>query len=595
MTTILTPSVTDSEKLALEAKVFSHSFDAIAICDQSLKVITINQSFTSITGFELTHVQDSELQLWLSYDAVSWEPICQILEQEHVYQCERECPHREGFLFPSKITIYKMYSDLNEAPYYMFFINDLRAQRQCESQMMELMYTDGLTHLPNQLLMRDRLEQALIKAERYQRYVGLVFVDIDHFSSLNESIGHSGGDDVLKEFALRLQARMRSSDTVSRYSADQFIVLSADMVSSRDIQAVLSKIRAIVSKPFETSDGRALMLTVTTGAAVYPVHGTTRQKLLQHAESALGEAKQSGRGQSVIYNPTYHEASMLNKRIETELRQALADKQFVLYYQPQFDMISGNLLSLEALIRWRHPERGLILPGAFIGIAEKSGLILPISDWVLEQACHQQRRWQEMNLDPVPVAINVCATQFRQDLVGVMKRALRRYRLDASLIQLELTESMIMDDVDHVIEALRALKSMGIKLAIDDFGTGYSSLSYLSRFSLDKLKVDRSFVKTILTSEDPLPIPQAIISLAHTLKLKVTAEGVETPEQVAYLRKHLCDEAQGFLLSPPLPSEEISQWLSRKDQLASSLGAKWGSFSAVNDNNNNENEILMGI
>ncbi|MES2207771.1 MAG: EAL domain-containing protein [Pseudomonadota bacterium] len=571
------------ERLLIEAQVFVHSRDAIAICDMNLKVMAVNKAFSEITGFESSDVIGDNFQSLVAPEGLNWPDLELILKEESFLQGERDCPSKDGSTFPAVLSLYRINLVLRHSYYYLAFISDLREERARKCEMVELMYRDTLTHLPNQLLLKDRLRQALLKAERYHRCVGLVFVDIDHFSIMNDSLGHEVGDYLLKAFAERLQANMRASDTVCRYSADQFLILSTDMVSSKDIQAVLTKIHSIVSTAFELPDGRALMLTVTTGAAVYPEHGGTEEGLLQHAENALVEAKHKGGGQSAIYNPDRHKLMIASRQIETDLRHALANKEFLLYYQPQFEMETGRLISLEALIRWQHPEHGLMLPGTFINIAERSGLILPMSDWVLEHTCRQLCLWQEMKLDPVPVAINICASQFRQDLVHILAKMLKRYRLDPSFIQLELTESMIMDDAEYVVDALQQLKKMGIKLAIDDFGTGYSSLSYLSRFALDKLKVDRSFVQTILGSEDSLPIPQAIISLAHTLKLKVTAEGVETPEQVAFLRQHECDEAQGFLLSPPIPGPEIHLWLSEKDRLSSQYGL--GSSIQKKENN----------
>jgi diguanylate cyclase (GGDEF)-like protein len=388
-----------------------------------------------------------------------------------------------------------------------------------------------------------------------------MFLDLDRFKNVNDSLGHSVGDKLLQEVAARLKSVMRASDTVSRLGGDEFVILMPEAADQAAISVAARKVLETVSRPYSI-DGHELMSTPSLGIAIFPGDGQDVETLLRNADAAMYHAKESGRNNYQFFTQDMNARALERLSLERSLRRALERDELRLHYQPQYDLASGRVIGVEALIRWEHPEEGLISPGRFMPFAEETGLILPIGAWVLERACWQNREWQRAALPPVRMSVNISALQFRQPgFAETVRHALAVTGLEARYLELEVTESVIMHDAERVTAALSELKRMGLELAIDDFGTGYSSLSYLKRFPIDRLKIDKSFVRDIPSDGEDAAIISAIIGLTRNLGLRTIAEGVETNEQLEFLREQGCDEVQGYLLSRPLPPEACAQLL----------------------------------
>ncbi len=435
-------------------------------------------------------------------------------------------------------------------------------RKQSEDRIHFLANHDALTGLPNRSLLKDRLSQAILHAARYDRWVTVGFVDLDNFKVVNDSLGHNAGDQLLKAVASRMVACLRAADTVVRLGGDEFVVLLLDQPKNAGaISESIQKLREAIGEMVHLN-GHDLEVTSSVGIASYPGDGTDAETLIANADAAMYRAKEIGRDGQQFYTPglntKVHEKFLLHE----ELRNAVARSEFALVYQPQVDLRTGRIFAVEALIRWNHPTLGMVPPIKFISTAEETGLIVPIGDWALREACRQNKAWQQMGLPSVNVCVNLSARQFREkDLVAKVVGALKAAGLDAKYLELELTESLIMQDVDLAVAMMKELQILGVQLSIDDFGTGYSSLSALKTFPLARLKIDKSFINDIVVNENDMAVASAVISLGQKLNLRVIAEGVETDAQVAFLRKHNCDEMQGYHFSRPVPARDIPKLL----------------------------------
>jgi len=437
---------------------------------------------------------------------------------------------------------------------------DVTERTRAEQEIHQLANYDILTGLPNRNLLHDRLQQAIIQAGRSQNSVGVLFLDLDRFKGINDSLGHRAGDQLLRTVAERLRVCVRESDTLSRIGGDEFVIILS-MVSDEDgISSAATKVLGIISEPF-VIEGQELYLTASIGIAVYPNDGSDVQTLLKHADLAMYQAKDLDRNNFQFFSSDLNVKVMERMVLENSLRKALDRNEFQLYYQPQIDVQTGAVVGFEALLRWLHPELGMISPDKFIPLAEETGLILSIGEWVIRTACKQIKAWQESGLPPARMAVNLSGRQFRSRLDDVVAAILLETGLDARWLELELTESILMRNAAENLQLLQALAAMGCSLSIDDFGTGYSSLSYLKHFPLGRLKIDRSFVRDITTNPDDMAIAKIIIDMAHNLNLQVTAEGVEDHDQFALLKNYGCDEMQGFLFSKPVPADKAAQLL----------------------------------
>jgi len=415
---------------------------------------------------------------------------------------------------------------------------------------------DALTGLANRQLLVDRLREAITHAG-HTRFAVLV-VDLDRFKSINDSLGHLAGDELLSYVAQRLATLVRDTDTLARIGGDEFVLVLKGLAEPRDAETVARKILSQVALPTALGD-LEVHVSPSVGISIYPDNGTDPETLLRHADVAMYHAKKAGRNAFQFFAPAMNASARERLELESGLRAALSQRQFELHYQPKVDVLTGKIDSAEALLRWRHPTHGLVSPGEFIPLAEETGLIVPLGEWVLYEACRQARSWQSSGLQPLRVAVNLSARQFRaENLLDTVRAALAAARLEPRSLELELTESAVMQDAESSVQILRRLSDLGIRISVDDFGTGYSSLSYLRRLPLDKLKIDRAFIREIATSRDDAEIVRAIVSLAHSLHLKVIAEGVETAEQLTFLRSLGCDQYQGYHCSPPLPAAQFT-------------------------------------
>ncbi len=448
---------------------------------------------------------------------------------------------------------------------------DITERKQAEEQVQFLAYYDGLTNLPNRVLFKEHLSQALAYSQRHEQLMAVLFFDLDRFKQINDTLGHSIGDSLLKSVADRLRKGLRLSDclarqnlgeletSVGRFGGDEFTVLVPDISGAEAAAKIAQRLLEIISKPFQL-DNQEVFITASIGISIHPSDGTTAELLLKNADTAMHAAKDQGRNAYQFYSDEMHAKSFKKLSLENDLRKAVGGEEFELYYQPKLCAESGRLMGAEALIRWQHPFRGQIPPSEFIPLAEETGLIIPIGEWVLETVCRQNLSWLDSGFSPIPLAVNLSCAQFRQrSLINSISRILDMVGMDPKYMELEITESTIMQNEGESGKMLRDLKSMGIKISVDDFGTGYSSLSYLKRFTLDALKIDRSFIKDLTHDPDDRAITLAIIAMAHSLGLRVIAEGVETEQHLSVLKEHGCDEVQGYLFSPPLPADAFTQ------------------------------------
>ena len=421
---------------------------------------------------------------------------------------------------------------------------------------------DALTGLPNRTLLEDRLTQAVLHAQRNDRRVTVLFVDLDNFKLVNDSLGHNAGDELLRTIAARMVRCVRATDTVVRLGGDEFVVVLSDQAKTAgSISDTVHKIQAVIAEPIRLQD-HDLRVTSSVGIASYPVDGVDAGALMANADAAMYRAKEVGRDNFQFYSPELNTKIHGKFLLQEELRNAVARSEFVLHYQPQVELSTGRVFAVEALVRWRHPKLGMVPPVKFIPMAEETGLIVPIGDWVLREACRQNKAWRNAGLPPLVVSVNVSARQFRErDLVNRVARALKESGLEAKYLELELTESLIMQDIELAVATMKELRGLGLQLSIDDFGTGYSSLSALKTFPVARLKIDKSFIDGLLADENDRAVAGAVISLGQTLNMRVIAEGVETEAQAALLRDFKCDEMQGYLFSKPLPAEGIQDLL----------------------------------
>ena len=438
---------------------------------------------------------------------------------------------------------------------------DVIVSRERRLQMLHLAEHDALTDLPNRLLLNDRLARAIALGRRYGRRLAVLFIDCDRFKNINDTLGHAVGDQVLRSVARRLTTCVRESDTVSRHGGDEFLVLLSEVDEPSDAGLIAEKIVRSVSEPHLVG-GHELLLTASVGIALYPEDGQDAQSLIMRSDTAMYYAKNNGRDRVAFYQAGMETPASKRSSIENELQNAIDKQEFQLFYQPTIDMETGRISGAEALMRWRHPERGLVSPDQFIPAAEASGLIIPMGRWALREACRQAKEWQDQGLPAIPIAVNVSALQFRTaGFFEDIQRFLAETGLASRYLQLELTESALMVDTATTTSLLEMLKRHGLVLKVDDFGTGPSSLSYLQRCPVDVLKIDQSFVQDIEPSVESAPLVRAVIAMGKSLGCRVVAEGVETTDQYAYLRAEHCDEGQGFHFSPPVPAEVFCRML----------------------------------
>lgn len=551
-----------SAQLGLLAKVFDHSRDAIVIADSRRRILEVNPAFCEMTGYARDEVLGRNPRMFASgrHGADFYGALWSELGAQGYWQGEIYNRRKNGEVFPLWMTLIGARDSSGAVTHFIAIQTDASAYKEAEARIHRLAYYDMLTGLPNRVLLRERAAALLSLAERRGRPIALLFLDLDRFKNINDSLGHLAGDHLLEQVAARLEKSLREEDTVARLGGDEFVMVLPD-TGADGATCVARKVLDVLSTPYQVL-GRAISVTPSLGISVFPEDGGDFDALMQHADTAMYEAKAAGRGTYRFYTHALNERAVERLVIDTALRGALERAEFYLHYQPQIDLATGRIVGVEALLRWNHPEFGMVSPAKYIPMAEENGLILPIGRWVLEEACRQAMAWRAAGLPHIAMSVNISARQFQSGcLFDEVSQVLSATGLPPHHLELELTEGMLIEDVEHTVATLDGLKRAGVRLALDDFGTGYSSLAYLRRFAIDRIKIDQSFVRDLLSDADDRVIALSVIQLGHGLGLTVIAEGVETEAQAGILRDNGCDEAQGYFFGRPLLPQVVAERL----------------------------------
>jgi diguanylate cyclase (GGDEF)-like protein/PAS domain S-box-containing protein len=547
------------EMLRKQSAAITASMDGIGILDARLEFTYVNDSLARLFGHAgyQALVGRSLCDLYEPQEQVRFiTNIVPLVQERGRWRGEATGLRRDGTTFPQEISLSSI-----GAGGFVCIVRDITERTYAEEQIKHLAYHDALTNLPNRLLFKDRLTVALSHAQRDGSRLAVLFLDLDRFKVINDSLGHTIGDHLLQAVASRIQACVRDSDTVARLGGDEFIVLLPRLLHADDALPVAEKIIEAIRYPFHI-DARELFVTTSIGISLFPEDGTDAEALIKNADTAMYQAKEVGRDNYQLFNAKVSANALQRIALEHGLRRALANEEFEVHYQPIFDVRENKVTGMEALLRWNHPQMGSIPPSLFIPVAETTGVMIPIGSWALREACRQAREWHDAGHRDLSLAVNLSVTQLQQvDLVQRVAATLEETGLPPHMLELEITESSAMQSPETSIKALYDLKKLGIRISLDDFGTGHSSLSYLKRFPIDTLKIDQSFVRDIATDRDTAAIVMAIIAMAHSLRLKVIAEGVEQNEQAQFLGRHECDQMQGFLLKRPIPAREFLQFI----------------------------------
>lgn len=545
--------------------LFEHATEGIFQTTPEGRYLNANPALARIYGHAsadalITHLHDIEHQLYVDPERRA-EFVRLMQAQGAVRNFESQVYQRDGNVIWISENARVVRDADGRVQFYEGTVVDITERREHEAALEYQAHHDSLTGLPNRALLHDRIDRAITHAARNDNQVAVIFVDLDHFKLINDSLGHHVGDRLLLEVASRLQACVRSNDTVVRQGGDEFVLVLAEQHHEDEVLAVVSRLLDAVSRPW-TDNGQEYGLSCSIGVSCYPRDGEDPGALLRSADAAMYQAKAAGRSTYHFYTPELNQAISERLELENSLRHALERDEFRVFYQPRIDVASGRIVGAEALIRWDCPGKGIVPPDSFISIAEETGLIIPIGQWILREACRQNSAWRRAGLPPIAVSVNLSPIQFRHTgLVQSVADALSEAGLDPGSLELEVTESFVMHDAERINVAMQSLKALGVDIAVDDFGTGYSSLSYLKRFPVDRLKIDKSFVRDSDSDPDDAAIVRAIITLGHALGLRVVAEGVETAAHLDYLKLHGCDEVQGYYFSRPVPAASLEALL----------------------------------
>jgi diguanylate cyclase (GGDEF)-like protein/PAS domain S-box-containing protein len=552
------------DKLRQSIKVFENSAEAICITDANTKIIGINKAFTKITGYTAKEVMGKTPKILKSgkHKDDFYETMWNAILQSGHWEGEIWNRRQNGEIFLEWLHISVIRDERNQITNYLGIFSDLTLRKQTEQRLAYLVHYDDLTGLPNRTLFYELANRALYYAQQHSELVAIMFLDLDGFKYVNDTWGHLTGDLLLKKVANRLTECLRKTDTIARLGGDDFAVVLENLNNIKEVENFAQNILQAMSLSAFKLNGQETFITMSIGISLYPNDGKAVDTLLKNADMAMYRAKENGKNNYQFYIARLNMLSHQRLILETKLRHALDRDELVLYYQPQLHLGSGHIVGAEVLLRWQHPEMGLVLPYRFIPLAEETGLIVPIGEWVLQRTCWQYQRWREQGQALLRMSVNLSSRQFKQDnFIKRIGRIIDESGIDPNFLELELTESLLITDFEEVNFILHQLKEMGIQLAIDDFGTGYSSLSYLKKFPIDKLKIDQSFVRDIPNNKEDMSIIKAIIALARSLRLSVIAEGVETKSQQVFLKSLKCDEIQGYLIGRPMPEQEFIKLL----------------------------------
>ncbi|MES9879100.1 MAG: EAL domain-containing protein [Candidatus Sedimenticola sp. PURPLELP] len=549
------------EKLRQSATIFQSTLEGVIITEPNGDIVDVNNAFENITGYSREDIIGQNPRILHSgrHDAEFYNELWGILSKTGQWRGEIWNRRKSGEVYPEWLNISSISDSKGTITNYIGVFSDITSIKRSEEELDHLAHHDPLTDLPNRLLFNSHLEQTIKHAKRNNSVFAVLFMDLDRFKNINDSLGHKAGDQLLEQLADRLKDTVRVDDIVARISGDEFVILLEDIENAENTAITVEKIMTIFNHPFML-DEHEIRITASVGISLYPANGENVASLLRNADAAMYRAKDEGRNTYQFYNQEMTSIAFERVVMETALRVALTNHEFHLLYQPQVDIQSGKLIGAEALIRWNHPEIGEVLPNKFIPLAEENGLILEIGDWVLDTACAQGVRWITAGLDYGRVSVNIALPQLQQsDFVDRVKETLEKTGLAPSRLELEVTESFIMQNTEHAIQQLEALRVLGVRISIDDFGTGYSSMSYLKLLPIDKLKIDQSFVRDIPHDPNDMAITEAVIALGKALDLQIIAEGVETEEQADFLKQKGCQQAQGYLYSRPIHADRLAE------------------------------------
>ncbi|MHB8184178.1 MAG: putative bifunctional diguanylate cyclase/phosphodiesterase, partial [Candidatus Desulforudaceae bacterium] len=553
---------------ALARSIISKAHDGIITVDTSGEIKSFNPACERIFGYAPADVVGKNISMLFLPDFHDADgcTITQLTGEGEPCGVSKEVMGRrnDGTAVPIEYT----FSDfcVHKQCFVTLILRDITERKRYEETIWHQAFHDILTGLPNRMLFKDRLTLAMAHAKRNNKGLAVLFLDLDRFKLINDTLGHNVGDQLLYYIGMRLQNCVREDDTVARMGGDEFTLLLPEISKAEHAAKIAHKVTEAIRQPLRIGE-HDLYISTSIGIVLFPDDGQDAETLIKNADTAMYRAKESGRNHYELYTPSMNAKASERLSMENSMRRALEREEFVVHYQPKVNVKTGEIIGMEALVRWQHPELGLVLPGEFISLAEESGLIVPLGEWVLETACAQNKAWQDAGFARVRVAVNLSAGQFQlQNLVEVVSRVIRTTGLDPTCLELEITESIAMRNAEHTVSVLKHLNEMGIQLSIDDFGTGYSSLNYLRRFPVNKLKIDRSFVAEIGTGSHNGAIASAVIVLGRSLGMGVIAEGVESEEQLKFLKDHDCFEMQGFLFGKPMSVEDFTEFLIRQSQ-----------------------------
>ncbi|RZI44041.1 EAL domain-containing protein [Herbaspirillum sp. HC18] len=552
----------DDERLRQAAAVFETTREGVVITDESKQIVMVNNAFCDITGFTEAEVIGKTPRVLRSgrHSADFYREMWASVAATGHWQGEIWNRRKNGEIYPQLLSISEVKNNGGQVMNYVGVFADISRLKASETKLDFLAHHDPLTQLPNRLLLLSHLEHAIRSAQRENRQLALLMLDLDRFKDVNDSFGHGAGDELLQHVAARLTSRLRGMDTVARLGGDEFTVILQQLAHPEHAALVANEIITALNTPWLLSNGSEVRIGASVGISIYPDHGETTQDLLQHADAALYRAKHEGRGCFRYFSQSLTYAARERLDLEARLHRAIEQGELRAYFQPQVDVASGRIVGAEALVRWLDPHEGLIPPGRFIPVAEGSGLINAVGEWMLRATCAQGRKWIDAGLPPLTLAVNISPRQFLHgDLADSVERILEETGFPASRLELELTESALMEREEEATELLNRLRLLGVRLAVDDFGTGYSSLAHLKRFSFDVLKIDKAFIDDIPHRSDNGAIAATIVAMAHTLGIQALAEGVENEAQLDFLHSLKCDMYQGFLKGRPIPAEDFGK------------------------------------